>query len=71
MADIDVNTAIAQYKKIKEALVGPVPEWCLPRVNVKAKASDPKLDKLPTIMGCKESKEADGDDEDELVEGTT
>jgi hypothetical protein len=40
-----------EFDRIKEALIGPTPEWCLPRVNDKAKASDPKLDEL-IIKSC-------------------
>lgn len=40
-----------EFINIKTALVGPEPEWCLPGVNNKAKASD-KLDDSALIKSC-------------------
>ena len=52
-----INTpedAKQEFIRIKTALVGPEPEWCLPRVNEKAKAnsSAPPLDDSVLRKSC-------------------
>ena len=44
--------AEAEFKRIKEALIGPTPEWCLPPVNPRAKASIPLLDDSKLFEDC-------------------
>ena len=46
------DEAKAQFIFIKLIQIGPVPEWCLPRVNDKAKASDPKIDDSALTRSC-------------------
>jgi hypothetical protein len=48
-----VGEAIAEYKKIKEALVGRDPEWCLPKIDEKALESSPKLVQPEPSESCK------------------
>jgi uncharacterized protein (DUF4415 family) len=33
-----------EFDRIKKALIGPTPEWCLPTINPKAQASIPRID---------------------------
>ncbi|NJM65719.1 MAG: hypothetical protein HC851_08630 [Acaryochloris sp. RU_4_1] len=35
--------AVGEFERIKQALAGSQPEWCLPRLDPKTKVSDPKL----------------------------
>jgi hypothetical protein len=46
------DDAKAQFIGIKLIQIGPFPEWCLPKVNDKAKASDPKIDDSALTHGC-------------------
>jgi hypothetical protein len=38
-----------EFVRIKEALIGPNPEWCLPTINPKAQASSPRISALIAI----------------------
>jgi hypothetical protein len=44
--------AQTEFVKIKQVLIGPTPEWCLPRVNEKAKASSPTINDSALTHGC-------------------
>jgi hypothetical protein len=44
--------AIAEYTTLRATLIGPLPEWCLPRINAKAKASSPTFDDSAIIRSC-------------------
>jgi hypothetical protein len=46
--------AQTEFGKIKQVLIGPSPEWCLPSVNEKAKASSPTINDSALTHGCKE-----------------
>ena len=35
--------AVGEFEQITKALAGWVPEWCLPRLDFKAKVSEPKI----------------------------
>jgi hypothetical protein len=42
-----------EFLKIKKALVGSNPEWCLPKANVQALESSPKLEQPVLSEDCK------------------
>lgn len=46
------DEAISELKRIKQVLIGPTPEWCLPKVNPRAKVSDPKIDDSGLFTTC-------------------
>lgn len=48
----DPKAAQDEYDKIKKVLIGPLPEWCLPRVNEKAQASSPTINDSALTHGC-------------------
>lgn len=46
------DEARQEFSAIKTALIGPQPEWCLPNVNDKAKASQQKIDDAALTRSC-------------------
>lgn len=50
--ETDVTKAINLFIAIKTALSGSQPEWRLPRVDDKAKESEPKLGELQLSQEC-------------------
>lgn len=41
-----------ELARIKKVLIGPTPEWCLPKVNFRAKASIPRIDDFDLFKTC-------------------
>jgi hypothetical protein len=47
------EAAVAEFKQIKKALIGPEPEWCLPEVEFKATKTTPIIDNAVLRESCK------------------
>jgi hypothetical protein len=50
---IDLEQAKQEFIRIKTALIGPKPEWCLPKVDLKAKKTVPIVDDCVLTRSCK------------------
>jgi hypothetical protein len=46
------QAAEQEFSEIRRALTGSEPEWCLPKVDRKAKASSPQLDDSAIVRSC-------------------
>jgi hypothetical protein len=44
--------AIGELRRIKQVLIGPLPEWCLPKVKRRAKVTLPQIDDSQLFTTC-------------------